>query len=81
MKQRSNLVARFANFDAMRMVAAASVSFSHAFLLADGHNKNEPFVRLSGNILGIHGVFVFLIISGFLVTQSLYNTGSSRGPR
>lgn len=33
----------------------------------------EPFVRLLGphNIVGIYGVFVFFIVSGFLVTQSL----------
>jgi peptidoglycan/LPS O-acetylase OafA/YrhL len=67
---------RFRNFDTIRLAAAASVVFSHAFLISDGHEGNEPFVRLTGNILGIHGVFVFLIISGFLVTQSLYASPS-----
>jgi peptidoglycan/LPS O-acetylase OafA/YrhL len=65
---------RSSNFDSLRILAAASVVFSHAFLIADGHEKNEPFVRLTGNILGIHGVFVFLIISGFLVARSLANS-------
>ncbi len=69
---------RFGNFDTIRLAAAASVIFSHAFLIADGHEKNEPFVRLTGAIIGIHGVFVFLIISGFLVTQSLKNSSSLR---
>jgi peptidoglycan/LPS O-acetylase OafA/YrhL len=69
---------RFGNFDTIRLIAAASVIFSHAFLIADGHDKNEPFVRLTGAIIGIHGVFVFLIISGFLVTQSLKNSFSLR---
>jgi peptidoglycan/LPS O-acetylase OafA/YrhL len=59
---------RFRNFDTIRLVAAASVIFSHAFLICDGHDGNEPFVRLTGHIIGIHGVFAFLIISGFLVT-------------
>jgi peptidoglycan/LPS O-acetylase OafA/YrhL len=67
---------RFKNFDTIRLIAAASVIFSHAFLLSDGHEKNEPFVRLTGAIIGIHGVFVFLIISGFLVTHSLQNSNT-----
>jgi peptidoglycan/LPS O-acetylase OafA/YrhL len=69
---------RFTNFDTIRLIAAASVIFSHAFLIADGDDKNEPFVRFTGAIIGIHGVFVFLIISGFLVTQSLKNSFSLR---
>ena len=62
----------YPNFMALRLLAAASVIFSHAFLIAEGTEKNEPFVRLLGehNILGIYGVFVFFFISGFLVTQS-----------
>jgi peptidoglycan/LPS O-acetylase OafA/YrhL len=67
---------RFRNFDTIRLVAAASVIFSHAYLICDGHERNEPFVRLTGHIIGIHGVFAFLIISGFLVTQSLYASPS-----
>ena len=67
---------RFRNFDTIRLVAAASVIFSHAFLICDGYEEKEPFLRLTGNILGIHGVFVFLIISGFLVTQSLHTSPS-----
>jgi peptidoglycan/LPS O-acetylase OafA/YrhL len=69
---------RLRNFDAIRLIAAASVIFSHAFLLSDGHEKNEPFVRMTGNILGIHAVFVFLIVSGFLVTQSSKTSSSPR---
>ena len=69
---------RFGNLDTIRLIAAASVIFSHAFLIADGHEDNEPFVRLTGAIIGIHGVFVFLIISGFLVTRSLKNSTSLR---
>ena len=40
---------RFRNFDTIRLVAAASVIFSHAFLIAEGHEKNEPFVRATGS--------------------------------
>jgi peptidoglycan/LPS O-acetylase OafA/YrhL len=65
------------NFDALRLVAALSVMFSHAFLIADGTQKNEWLICLTGNqsILGLTGVFVFFAISGFLVTQSFEQTG------
>jgi peptidoglycan/LPS O-acetylase OafA/YrhL len=65
-------VARYENFDFLRLAAAMSVLFSHAFLIAEGSQENEPLVVLSGNqgILGLLGVFVFFTISGFLVTQS-----------
>jgi peptidoglycan/LPS O-acetylase OafA/YrhL len=64
------------NFDALRLVAAVSVMFSHAFLIADGTQKREWLIRLTGNqsILGLCGVFVFFAISGFLVTQSYEET-------
>jgi peptidoglycan/LPS O-acetylase OafA/YrhL len=60
------------NFDALRLIAALSVVFSHSFLVAEGSEANEPFVRLTGNqcILGLVGVFVFFVISGYLVTES-----------
>ena len=68
--------ARRNNFDALRLVAAASVIFSHSFLIADGTQDHEPLIRLTGNqsILGLVGVFVFFAISGFLVTQSFEET-------
>ncbi|WP_246230145.1 acyltransferase family protein [Bradyrhizobium cytisi] len=53
--------------------------FSHAFLIGDGSEAREPFVRLlgEGHILGIFGVFVFFIVSGFLVSQSLLTAPST----
>ena len=33
---------RFRNFDTIRLVAAVSVIFSHAFLISDGHVKMSP---------------------------------------
>jgi len=71
--------ARRNNFDALRLVAAASVVFSHSFLIADGTQDHEPLIWLTGNqsILGLVGVFVFFAISGFLVTQSFEETGDA----
>jgi len=68
---------RHNNFDALRLVAAVAVMFSHAFLIADGTQKHEWLILLTGNqsILGLTGVFVFFAISGFLVTQSFEQTG------
>jgi peptidoglycan/LPS O-acetylase OafA/YrhL len=64
------------NFDALRLVAAISVIFSHSFLIAEGTQNREWLIRLTGNqsILGLTGVFVFFAISGFLVTQSFEQT-------
>ncbi len=66
------------NFDALRLVAAACVMFSHAFLIAEGTEAREPLIVLTGrqSILGLTGVFVFFTISGFLVTQSFESTRS-----
>jgi peptidoglycan/LPS O-acetylase OafA/YrhL len=66
------------NFDLLRLGAAVSVIFSHAFLLAEGHQNNEPLVALTGQaVLGLMGVFIFFVISGFLVTQSYEHTRST----
>ena len=66
------------NFDALRLVAAISVIFSHSFLIAEGTQNREWLILLTGNqcILGLTGVFVFFAISGFLVTQSFEQTGN-----
>src|SRR5436190_4360621 len=64
------------NFDALRLAAAVSVLFSHAFLIAEGSEAREPFAWITGNqcILGLVGVFVFFIVSGYLVTESYCRT-------
>lgn len=66
------------NFDALRLVAAVAVIFSHSFLIAEGTENHEPLILLTGrqSILGLAGVFVFFVISGFLVTQSFDASGS-----
>jgi peptidoglycan/LPS O-acetylase OafA/YrhL len=64
---------QFPGFDGIRLIAAVSVVFSHAFLIAEGTEENEPLSHLlgPGNIVGLYGVFTFFIISGFLLTRSL----------
>jgi peptidoglycan/LPS O-acetylase OafA/YrhL len=66
------------NFDALRLVAALAVILSHAFLIVQGTEKNDPLNWLTGNqcMLGLTGVFVFFAVSGFLVTQSFEQTHS-----
>lgn len=70
---------RHNNFDALRLLAAVSVIFSHAFFIGDGRQDAEPLMRLTGGqtIFGVVGVFVFFTISGFLVTQSFEATRSA----
>ncbi|OLB70292.1 MAG: hypothetical protein AUI16_25965 [Alphaproteobacteria bacterium 13_2_20CM_2_64_7] len=70
------LMPHYKNFDMLRLIAASSVIFSHSFLLADGHERNEPFVGLFGHILGVYGVYIFFILSGLLVTQSMFSSKS-----
>jgi peptidoglycan/LPS O-acetylase OafA/YrhL len=71
-------VERRNNFDLLRLVAAVSVIFSHAFLLSENSQDHDPLMMLTGGqaILGIVGVFVFFTISGYLVTQSFDTTAS-----
>jgi peptidoglycan/LPS O-acetylase OafA/YrhL len=71
-------VERQNNFDLLRLVAAVSVIFSHAFLLSENSQDRDPLMILTGGqtILGVVGVFVFFTISGYLITQSFDTTGS-----
>ncbi|MFN5516539.1 MAG: acyltransferase family protein [Cyanobacteriota bacterium] len=67
--------ARHNHFDIMRLIAALVVIFSHAFPLAHGKilgKQYEPLMILSrGQItLGGVAVFVFFVVSGFLITAS-----------
>ena len=69
---------RHNNFDLLRLIAAVSVIFSHAFLLSENSQDHDPLMILTGGqtILGVVGVFVFFTISGYLITQSFDTTGS-----
>lgn len=59
----------YQNFNAIRLIAASSVVFSHAFLIATGSEATEPLF-FTGRVTAIYGVFVFFVLSGFLVTES-----------
>jgi peptidoglycan/LPS O-acetylase OafA/YrhL len=69
---------RHNNFDLLRLLAALSVIFSHAFLLAENSQDHDPLMIATGGqtILGLVGVFVFFTISGYLITQSFETTAS-----
>jgi peptidoglycan/LPS O-acetylase OafA/YrhL len=71
-------VERHNNFDLLRLVAATTVIFSHAFLLAENSQDHDPLMMLTGGqtILGLVGVFMFFTISGFLISQSFDTTPS-----
>jgi peptidoglycan/LPS O-acetylase OafA/YrhL len=60
------------NFDFLRLAAACSVVLSHSWLIAYGTQRDEPLVWATHNqcSLGLVGVFVFFVISGYLVTES-----------
>lgn len=54
------------NFDILRFIAAGLVIISHSFALAGGYI--EP--ALGSSTLGTIGVYIFFIMSGFLVAKS-----------
>jgi peptidoglycan/LPS O-acetylase OafA/YrhL len=64
---------RATNFDAIRILSALAVILTHARVVT-GQNKSEidPVLFWAG----LFGVLVFLIISGFLVTQSFHSSPS-----
>lgn len=68
------------NFDVLRLVAASSVIFSHAFAITEGSEQREPLRQFlgQGNLLGLYGVYTFFIISGFLITGSFLHRSSAR---
>lgn len=66
------------NFDALRLMMALLVVFSHCYALALGSEDGEPLslatngLYNSGNI----GVWVFFIVSGFLIAHSFEQSRS-----
>lgn len=60
------------NFDFIRFIASASVIFSHAFSLSNGTAEREPLNTLTDGqaTFGTLAVWIFFVLSGFLITQS-----------
>ena len=64
------------NFNLVRLVAAGCVLVSHSWPLSG--TPGEPFERFAGFSLGHLGVDIFFVVSGFLVTGSLFARGTLR---
>lgn len=62
------------NLNLIRMVAATAVLVSHAWPLTLGRSAAEP--GFAGHSIGRIAVFVFFIISGFLITASFERSNS-----
>lgn len=68
----SNILGRGQNnFDLVRLLAAAAVIVSHAFVVVHGASAAEPLASVSAFTLGQHAVNVFFLLSGLLVSASL----------
>lgn len=58
-------------FDQMRLAAATLVIASHSFEITQGDRRNEPFLRLTGELtFGELAVLIFFALSGYLLAQS-----------
>jgi peptidoglycan/LPS O-acetylase OafA/YrhL len=62
------------NFNLVRLLAAGCVLVSHSWPLSG--TPDEPFERFAGFSLGHLGVDIFFVVSGFLVTGSLFARGT-----
>ena len=62
------------NFNLVRLLAAGCVLVSHSWPLSG--TPGEPFERFAGFSLGHLGVDIFFVVSGFLVTGSLFARGT-----
>ena len=61
------------NFNLIRFIAASCVIISHSVLISGGEDRIEPLEALTGFTMGDHAVNVFFVLSGFLVTKSLFS--------
>ncbi|MDP9940112.1 acyltransferase family protein [Ectopseudomonas alcaliphila] len=62
------------NLDLLRLIAAAMVIWSHAYPTVLGKGAKQPLTALTGGqfSMGDLGVAIFFVISGFLVSQSMF---------
>jgi peptidoglycan/LPS O-acetylase OafA/YrhL len=59
------------SFGLIRLIAAITVIFSHAYIIVGSMSVLQPLEGLTGYPLGAHAVHAFFTISGLLVTASL----------
>lgn len=75
MGNKTKLIKRFQNLDILRGIAIISVVFYHSYvtIINDNNYKNNIDTLFIYNIsfYGYLGVYLFFIISGFVITQSL----------
>lgn len=65
------------NLNLIRLFCAAAVVISHSPQLIDGNARREPVAQIfPATSLGELAVSSFFIVSGYLVTQSFFQTGS-----
>lgn len=65
------------NFDSLRLIAASFVLIGHASpILTNDFWRWDPFYLVSGVHIHTVGVYIFFIISGFLVTHSWHSKKS-----
>ena len=76
MQLKSLCSGRDNNLNLIRAVAATAVLVSHAYPIALGAGTPEPLKASLGYSLGTLSVFVFFVISGFLITQSMDRSSS-----
>ena len=69
---------QFANFDAVRIVGSTAVLYSHSYMVAEGHEENEVFQMLFGETFGMFFLYMFFVISGFLITRSWFGSKGLR---
>src|ERR1700744_3376696 len=64
------------NFDFLRLAAAIMVLYGHCFLLT-GNLKNEPLGMVTKWHIEEIGVYIFFLISGYLISRS-YKSNSGQ---
>ena len=69
-------VGRDNNLNLIRFCAAAAVIFSHSYRVLTGEPGQDPVAKLTGLVPANLAVDVFFLISGYLVTKSLFSRGS-----
>jgi peptidoglycan/LPS O-acetylase OafA/YrhL len=74
----SQALSKHNNFDIIRLIASVAVIVSHSYDLLQ-RGESEPlrlYTSGKGVTLGTIAVFIFFVISGFLITKSAHNSGS-----